>query len=111
MSEETVLLKIKREFSKDESIALLLQKISSLEFEIGILKSELSEKDDYIFKLKQTNHELKQPPKTETKTKKQWEQEPLFQKLSIQLKSHEANNKKQTKNLKNGEINFLAYLL
>ena len=109
MSEETVLLKIKREFSKDESIALLLQKISSLEFEIGILKSELSKKGDYILKLKQTNHELRYPSISETK--KQWEQEPLFQKLSSQLKSHEANNKKQTKRLKNGEINILAYLL
>ncbi len=44
MSFETeVLLHLKREYSKDETVALLNKKIKELEYENGILKSEKAE--------------------------------------------------------------------
>jgi hypothetical protein len=45
-----VLLKIKREFSKDESVSALLLMISKLQQEVGILKSE---KEELQFSLQQ----------------------------------------------------------
>ena len=41
--EDKLLLKIKRKYSKDEEISLLIQKIKELEFNNGELKSEIEE--------------------------------------------------------------------
>jgi len=48
---DNILLKIKRKYKDDELLGILLKKISSLEIEVGILKSEISEKD-YILEQK-----------------------------------------------------------
>ena len=48
MEDETILLKIKRQFSKDESISALNKIISELRIEIGILKSDNAELKDVI---------------------------------------------------------------
>lgn len=46
--DEKILLKIKRQFTKDESIAALNKIISELKLEIGILKSENAELKDIL---------------------------------------------------------------
>lgn len=58
MFEDTILLKIKRDFKDNEAIAQLLKTISEKQIEIGMLKSELAE----------TKHKLTQPKNT----KKEW---------------------------------------
>lgn len=60
--DETILLKIKREFTTNEAVQQLLKLLSERETEIGVLKSELSEAIDKAEKLR-----------TESKmTKKEW---------------------------------------
>lgn len=49
MGEREVLLKIKREFTEDESINYMSEVISNLRKEIGILRSELAE-SEYQYK-------------------------------------------------------------
>ena len=48
MDEEAILLKIKRQFSKDESMAALFKIISELRIEIGFLKSDNAELKDTL---------------------------------------------------------------
>ena len=43
MTDEEVLIKLKRQYSKDEYVQALLKKISDLEIEQGKLKSEIHE--------------------------------------------------------------------
>lgn len=50
MFEEKVLLQIKRQYGKDESIAFLLDTVSCLKKEVGILKSE---RDEALYKVDQ----------------------------------------------------------
>lgn len=42
-SEKEILLKLKRKYSKNEEINLLVKKLKDVEFENGVLKSELAE--------------------------------------------------------------------
>lgn len=46
MSEQDVLLKIYRQFTHDEAVALLKQEISGLQFKMGEQKSEIAELQD-----------------------------------------------------------------
>lgn len=45
---DRLLLKLKRQYSKDETVALLTKKLKEAELENGILKSELSELNDLL---------------------------------------------------------------
>jgi F0F1-type ATP synthase membrane subunit b/b' len=54
---ERTLLKLRRKYSKDETIAALNKKISEIEFENGVLKSEI---DELQYKLKHQAIEIKQ---------------------------------------------------
>lgn len=56
--EQNILLNIYRQYSKEESFQLLIQEISKLKFKIGEQKSEISELEDQIARLKNP------PPKT-----------------------------------------------
>lgn len=96
--EENILLKIKRDFSKDEKFAFILDQLSKAQLENGILKSEISElryrldqklkpsketmqqlkekgwhkeflKDDYIIELRKTIEVLEAKCKEENVTK------------------------------------------
>jgi hypothetical protein len=65
--ERYVLLRIKRMWSKDESVAALLKQVSELQTEIGIQKSEIAE---LKFKLQK---KCPPPPEPEVfKTLKKW---------------------------------------
>lgn len=64
MFEDTILLKIKRDFTESEAIAYLTKMVSEKEIEIGMLKSELAEAK---YKLTQPAH-----------TKKEWLKDELI---------------------------------
>jgi len=64
--EKEILLRLKRKYSKDEEIGLLVNQLKKLEFENGVLKSELAEskyisngKEIKIERLKQLESENK----------------------------------------------------
>jgi predicted RNase H-like nuclease (RuvC/YqgF family) len=83
MSDEKILLKIKRQFSKEESVAELLRQNESLKIEIGVLKSEKSELEYEINKIRQEKV-------TEgTKTKKAWLKDDLIAEMTIQMKAQQ----------------------
>lgn len=68
MEDEAILLKIKRDFTENEAVQSLLKIISSLEIEVGILKSELEE----------ARYKVDRIRKEGTLTKKQWMKEEVF---------------------------------
>lgn len=85
--DDAILLKIKRQFSKEESISCLLKIISDLEIENGSLKSE-------IFELE---HKIEKIRSGDKKTKKQWLQEEIFEELNKELKLlTQTNHKNKT---------------
>ena len=96
MFEDHILLKIKREYSKDESFALVLKKLSEAQIENGILKSELSE--------------LKDKMKKPAKTKKQWLEEDLFTELKEKLNKHQKRETKLQKEVNEWRDNYFALL-
>lgn len=56
--DDAVLLKIKRQFSKEESVAVLLKKIAEVDFNNGVLKSEIAELKDNITILEEEKLQL-----------------------------------------------------
>ena len=102
MWEETVLLKIKRDFTQNEAVQRLLKIISDLELEIGILKSERDEAIDTLNKFRTLP----------TKTKKQWLQEEVFTDLKKEneiLKNKNIENKKLFTEWRNKYFSLLAH--
>lgn len=57
MFEDTILLKIKRDFTESEAIAQLTKLVSEKQIEIGMLKSELSEAKHKLVQKKNTKKE------------------------------------------------------
>ena len=90
MWDDTILLKIKREFTDNEAVQQLLKMISELEVEIGVLKSERDEAVDMAKKLRTVP----------TMTKKQWLQEEVFVSVNCEL---ETLRRKYTENKKSFE--------
>jgi predicted RNase H-like nuclease (RuvC/YqgF family) len=87
MFEDTILLKIRRDFTQDEAVKYLQGVISELKIEIGILKSELAEKSHEL-------HVLKNPVIIEQgKTKKLWMQDELIKQYHEQLSRAKTRNK------------------
>lgn len=83
MSEEAILLKLKREFTESEAVQQLLKMVSDLEIEIGMLKSEKSELQDKINKM--TNQGVKGI--------KQWLQEEVVSDLNDKLQKSKETQK------------------
>lgn len=81
--EDTILLKIKRDFTETEAVQQLLKMVSELEIEIGMLKSEKAEVQDKLNKA--TNQGVK--------GKKLWLQDELFNDLNNQLKKSKETQK------------------
>jgi len=80
MSEEEVLLRLRRKYSKDEIVALISKRLSEVEFENGELKSEVEE-------LKHEANVIKNAVVTEgTKTKKLWLKDELIEQYEQRLK-------------------------
>jgi hypothetical protein len=74
MGEDKILLKLHRQYAKDEAMKVWLQEISSLKFRLGELQSENAE----------LKYELSKP-KEETKTAKEWKRDDFFAELKLQL--------------------------
>jgi hypothetical protein len=71
MFNDTILLKIKRKYSKEEAVAVVLKELSDSKFKNGELLSEIEE-------LKTEIEKLRQIPTGEGKTKRQWLQDEIF---------------------------------
>jgi len=81
--EDTILLKIKRDFTENEAVQQLLKMVSELEIEVGILKSEKAELRHTIDKM--TNQGIK--------GKKLWLQEEIVANLNEQLSKSKSTQK------------------
>ena len=86
MFNDTILLKIKRQYSKDESFALVLKKLSEVQLENGKLKSELSELQD---KIKVMRNSYTQEG---MRTRKVWLKDDLFADIRIELEKLKTQN-------------------
>ena len=95
---DSILLKIKRDFTTDEAIQCLFKRISELEIEMGILKSELAEAQDMAERIKTERMH----------TKKLWTKDEML--LNFTRKTNSQNRIPNTiKNQwKNGGINTSA---
>lgn len=71
--DEAILLKIKRDFTHDEAVNLLVKELSAARFLLGELRSEVAE----------LKYQLSKPK--EGKTAKQWKQDDFFKELKEQL--------------------------
>jgi hypothetical protein len=86
--ESEILLKIRRRYKRNENIKLLLQMITSLRMELGIVKSE---RDELLDKLKKAKPKLKEKVIVEKvvvedgKTRKAWTKEELFADMKNEL--------------------------
>lgn len=89
MSEESILLKLKREFETNEAVKLLLKMVSGLETEIGILKSERDELED----------KLRQYIGGGGKGKKEWLKDELIADMQQQIKNKDKNCKEYKKSM------------
>ena len=79
--EDNVLLRIRRQYSKDEAIAVLNKRLSTAEFKNGELLSEIAE-------LKNEIQLLKNPPLQvgEKKKRKQWLKDDVIAKMNEEKK-------------------------
>lgn len=101
MFEDSILLKIKREFTENEAVQQLLKMVSELEIEVGMLKSE---KEELIHKMEK----LRTLP---TMTKKQWLQEEAFAAVVSELegiKKKKEEFKKSMESWRNRYFSLLA---
>lgn len=72
---QAVLLKIKREFTESEAINYLTSKVTELQIEKGILKSELAEAKDNVERIREQG----------TKTFREWMKDEAFKEVNSQL--------------------------
>lgn len=99
--EDTILLKIKRDFTESEAVNQLLKMISELEIEVGMLKSEKAELQHKVNKL--TNQGLK--------GRKLWLQEEVLSDLNSQLQKSKDSQKilqKQANEWRGRYFNLMA---
>lgn len=99
--DDTILLKIKRDFTENEAVQQLLKMVSELEIEIGMLKSERDEWKDKADKIRSER----------TQTRKQWLQDEIF--ISVQaeithLKIKQREYKKKMEEWRNKYFSLLA---
>lgn len=70
MNDTEILLKIKREYSKDEAVAIVLSELKECKFKNGELLSEIDE-------LKSEIDKLRMIPTSNGRTKRQWLQDEI----------------------------------
>lgn len=110
--DESILLKIRRQFTSDEAVQAVLQILSKKDIEIGILKSEVSELQHEIIVLKQPAPIVK--VEGETKPKKEWMKDDLIKLMQDQytdLTLKQRDTKKALKIWQNRACNANAKLL
>lgn len=84
---DNTLLRLRRQYSKDELVAALNKKLKDVEMELGMVKSE---RDEYQYKLQKINLWDKE-------TKSRAAQLQHFQKLSSEIQALRKKNKKLKK--------------
>lgn len=87
--EDNVLLRIKRNYSQQEAVAVVIKKLKEAEFKNGVLLSEIAE-------LKHEIEYLKNPTKEVKKKKKEWLKDDVIksmheEKLELQEKLRQKN--------------------
>lgn len=100
MSEQAILLKIKREFTQDEAVKELLKRLSQAETEIGYLKSELAEAE----------FRLREKEEGQVKTKKTWLKDELIKDMNDQMKILEEKANKASKDQKYWQDRYFSLL-
>jgi hypothetical protein len=100
MSDKEVLLKIKREFLEAEAIQILLKKISELEYEIGVLKSERDEALE-----KGTKIQI-----GEAQTKKAWLKDELIARMDEEIKQNQKNNTEMRRQLEEWKEKYFSLM-
>jgi hypothetical protein len=104
MSDEGILFRIKREWTQDESVKMLLIMVSELKKEIGMLKSDLAEckheKHTYMSKVSLEG----------TKTKKEWLKDELIASYDALRTKQEENNKRLQKSLRSYQEMYFALI-
>jgi hypothetical protein len=75
MEDKFVLLKIKREFTSNEAVQSLLKMVSALEYENGVLKSDIADLEFKINKLRGG----------QGKSERKWLQDEIFKKVKSEL--------------------------
>jgi FtsZ-binding cell division protein ZapB len=105
MEDEAILLKIKRQFSKDESILVLLKEIGDQRIQIGILKSELSEAKYEVERAKNV------VVVEGLKTKKQWLKEDLIKSMNEEMDHIRRNNSQSKKDAETWQSKYFTLLI
>jgi molybdopterin/thiamine biosynthesis adenylyltransferase len=95
MSEEAILLKLKREFQESEAVKLALKMVADLEFELGIVKSE---RDEAIDRAK------------EGQPKKLWLKDELIIEMTNQLNRQQKRNTEDRKALNEWRNKYFSLL-
>lgn len=91
MSEEDVLLRLHRAYSKDEFVALLKKEIADLNFKNGELISEVAELKHILNKVTHAQDGLK--------NKKVWSKDEVIQQYHERYKKQQEKNKRLEKSL------------
>jgi len=106
--DNTILLKIKRKFSTDEAVKVMLKKLAELEQEIGVLKSEISEKEDIIAKKNVEIHDLRYK---EVDSKRGWLRDELIADLDKEVKFYKGIHEERERKYKELEILYSRALV
>ena len=101
MVHDSILLKIKREFTTDEAVQTVLKEMAQLEKEIGMLKSELAEAEDKVEKIRIEK----------TFTKKQWMELEMFQHLNKENTHLETKIKEYKKGMEEWQAKYFGLLI
>lgn len=104
MEDESILLKIHRQFTHNEAMAELFKIIKSLEFEVGILTSE---RDELKYELNKVRNSFE---KDGTKTKKAWLKDDLIALMAEQQKTTEKHFKQTMKSLSDWQARYFNLL-
>lgn len=116
---DSILLKIHRQYGKDESVAHLITEVKKLKFKIGELKSENQEllfANNQLQKDKaKLDAELKKPIQKNrvvevisTRIEKSWKKEDYIASLLAQIKKHSQDVKNDREKFKNKYYDLLA---
>lgn len=98
---DSILLKIKRDFTTDEAIQCLFKRISELEIEMGILKSEVAEAQDVAERIK-TERML---------TKKLWTKDEMFAHLHQENEQSKSNSKHYKKSMEEWRNKYFSLVV
>lgn len=98
MSDQKVLLKLHRRYSKDEAVAELFAEIKRLNFRIGELTSENAE----------LKYKLENPDGVERKTAKEWSKDELVADLKGRITTLETSKRKAEKDMEKWRDKYIA---